>query len=54
MRKDTEISLYRRRVREIQEMNLTSGLFSSVTFEDELAVQDVLRIMTGIGDLKVV
>ena len=32
-------------------MNLTSDLLSSVTFEDLLAAQDVLRIMTGMDEL---
>lgn len=44
---------YEQRLKDIQGMNLTSDLLSSVAFEDPLAVQDVLRIMTGIRDLKV-
>ncbi len=48
---DRGISYFRRKKAEIQGMNLTSDLFSSVAFEDVLAVQDVLRILTGIRDL---
>lgn len=44
---------YEQRLKDIQGMNLTSDLLSSVTFEDPLAAQDVLRIMTGIKDLQV-
>lgn len=44
---------YERRLSDIQEMNLTDDLLSSVVFEDSPALQDVLRIMTGIGHLKV-
>lgn len=54
MEKLVGIRNYERRRRDILEMNLTSDLLSSVTFEDLLAAQDVLRIMTGMDDLKVV
>ena len=52
--KKTSIDKYRKRLRKIQKLNLTSDLFSSVVFEDTLAVQDVLRILTGIRELKVI
>ena len=48
MSERTGISLYERRLKNIREMSLTSDLFASVVFEDKLAVQDVLRILTGI------
>lgn len=54
MKKQVGIRNYEQRKKEIQEMNLTSDLLSSVTFEDMLAAQDVLRILTGIEDLTVV
>lgn len=54
MDKQVGIRNYEQRKKEIQEMNLTSDLLSSVTFEDRLAAQDVLRILTGIEDLTVV
>lgn len=47
-------SLYYKRLKEIKEMNLTSDLFSSVVFEDVQAVQDVLKILTGIQDIHVI
>ncbi len=47
------IRLYEERRRKIRKMNLTSDLFSSVVFKDIPAVQDVLRILTGIKDLVV-
>lgn len=53
MKKQVGIRNYEQRLRDIQEMNLTGDLLSSVVFEDSPALQDVLRIMTGIGDLKV-
>lgn len=49
----TGILNYRQRVKKLKELNLTSDLLSSVVFEDPAAVQDVLRILTGICDLKV-
>lgn len=51
--KDQGIQLYQRRLQKIQSMNLTSDLFASVVFEDRSAVQDVLRIITGIRNLVV-
>ena len=51
MDKQVGIRNYERRRRDIVEMNLTSDLLSSVTFEDLLAAQDVLRIMTGMDEL---
>lgn len=45
------IRLYEERRKKIKKMNLTSDLFSSVVFEDVRAVQDVLRILTGLKDL---
>lgn len=53
MKKQVGIRNYEQRKKDIQEMNLTSDLLSSVAFEDPLAMQDVLRIITGIRDLKV-
>jgi hypothetical protein len=47
------IKNYKDRLAKIRELNLTSDLFSSIVFEDHLAVQDVLRILTGISDLRV-
>lgn len=51
--KATGIRNYRQRVKELKELNLTSDLLSSVVFEDTAAIQDVLRILTGICDLKI-
>lgn len=53
MEKAVGIQNYRRHLEEIQELNLTSDLLASVVFEDIVAVQDMLRILTGISDLKV-
>ncbi len=53
MEKVTGIRNYRRRVKELRELNLTSDLLSSVVFEDIGAIQDVLRILTRIRDLKI-
>lgn len=53
MEKQVGIRNYEQRLRDIQEMNLTGDLLSSVVFEDLSALQDVLRIMTGIHDLAV-
>lgn len=53
MDKQVGIRNYEQRKKEIQEMNLTSDLLSSVTFEDIPAVQDVLQILTGVEDLTV-
>lgn len=36
---------YRRRLQKVQEMNLTSDLFSSIVFEDTSAVQDIRQRM---------
>lgn len=49
----TGMRSYRQRVAEIRKLNLTSDLLASVVFEDVMAVQDVLRILTGIRDLRV-
>lgn len=54
MEKLSGIELYRERRARIQKLNLTSDLFSSVVFENRAALQDVLRILTGIPDLKVI
>lgn len=51
--KATGIRNYRQRVKELKGLNLTSDLLSSVVFEDTAAIQDVLRILTGICDLKI-
>ena len=51
--KTTGILNYQQRVKELKELNLTSDLLSSVVFEDTAAIQDVLRILTGISDLKI-
>ena len=48
--KATGILNYRQRIKELKELNLTSDLLSSVVFEDIAAIQDVLRILTGICD----
>lgn len=53
MEKTAGIRNYRRRMEEVKKLNLTSDLLSSVTFEDIVALQDVLRILTGVRDLKV-
>lgn len=53
MGKATGIRNYRQRVKELKELNLTSDLLSSVVFEDTTAIQDVLRILTGNCDLKI-
>lgn len=53
MEKTTGIRNYRQRVKELKKLNLTSDLFASVVFEDIPAIQDVLRILTGVRDLKV-
>lgn len=53
MGKVTGIRNYRRRVEELKKLNLTSDLLSSVVFEDAAALQDVLRILTGIHGLKI-
>lgn len=53
MEKTAGIQNYRKRIEQIKELNLTSDLFSSVVFEDIAALQDVLRILTGVRDLKV-
>lgn len=53
MEKAVGIQNYWRHLEEIQELNLTSDLLASVVFEDIVAVQDMLRILTGISDLKV-
>lgn len=53
MTKRVGIKNYKDRLAKIRELNLTSDLFSSIVFEDHLAVQDVLRILTGISDLRV-
>lgn len=53
MGKTVGIQNYRQRLKEIRELNLTSDLLASVVFEDIAAVQDVLRILTGVRDLRV-
>ena len=53
MEKRMGIEWYREKREEIRKLNLTSDLLSSVVFEDKLALQDVLRILTGIHELKV-
>lgn len=45
MTKRVGIKNYKDRLAKIRELNLTSDLFSSIVFEDHLAVQDVLRIL---------
>lgn len=54
MEKRMGIELYKERKKRIQKLNLTSDLLSSVVFEDAPALQDVLRILTDIPDLKVI
>ena len=54
MEKKKKSGLYLQRLKEIKEMNLTSDLFSSVVFEDIKAVEDVLRVLTGIRDIHVI
>ena len=41
------------RIREIQSFNLLSDVFMSVALKDVPACQHILRILTGIDDLKV-
>ena len=41
------------RIREIQSFNLLSDVFMSVALKDVPACQHILRILTGINDLKV-
>ena len=41
------------RIREIQSFNLLSDVFMSVALKDVLACQHILRILTGIDNLKV-
>ena len=41
------------RIREIQSFSLLSDVFMSVALKDVLACQHILRILTGIDDLKV-
>lgn len=53
MEKAVGIQNYRRHLEKIQRLNLTSDLLASVVFEDIMAVQDILRILTGVRDLKV-
>lgn len=53
MERQSGIRHYNRRLKDIQGMTLASDLFSSVVFEDKKAVQDVLRILTGIKQLKI-
>ncbi len=53
MEKVTGIRNYRQRVKELKKLNLTSDLLASVVFEDIAAIRDVLRILTGVRDLKV-
>ncbi len=53
LEKAVGIQNYRRHLEEIQKLNLTSDLLASVVFEDIRAVQDILRILTGVRDLKV-
>lgn len=53
MTKQVGIKNYVERWKKIRGLNLTSDLFFSVVFEDHLALQDVLRILTGICDLRV-
>lgn len=53
MEKMVGIRNFRERRRVIQSLNLTSDLLSSVTFEDIISTQEVLRILTGIVDLRV-
>ncbi len=53
MEKTIGIRNYRKRAGELKKLNLTSDLLASVVFEDILAIQDVLRILTGVRDLKV-
>lgn len=54
MTKQVGIKNYIECRKKIQGLNLTSDLFFSVVFEDHLALQDVLRILTGICDLWVI
>ena len=48
------IRTYIERKKAIQGLNLTSDLLSSVAFEDIMAVQEILQILTGIKELKVI
>ena len=54
IRTGMSIQNYRQRLEKIRKLNLTSDLFSSVVFQDLAAIQDVLRIMTGIENIKVI
>lgn len=53
MEKIAGIQNYRQRMEAVKKLNLTSDLLASVVFEDVTAVQDVLRILTGVHGLRV-
>ena len=53
MGEEMGVSLYGGRKKWLEKADLTSDMFAAVVFEDYLALQDVLRILTGIADLKV-
>ncbi len=53
MKKESGIQIYEKRMKWLRKVDLTSDIFAAAVFEDVMAVQDVLRILTGMMDLHV-